>query len=61
MTKKPVFKRSTVIGLGSMVIFQIACATFFILELATDVLGLRHWVISPFLTGCISRIHAAIL
>lgn len=46
MSKKPVFKRSTVIGLGILVIFQIACATFFTLELATDVLGLRNWAVA---------------
>ena len=27
-------------------IFQIACATFFTLELATDVLGLRNWAVA---------------
>lgn len=46
MTKKPVFKRSTIVGLGALVVFQIACAAFFILELATDVLGLRHWAVA---------------
>lgn len=43
---KPAFKRSTVLGLAALVVFQVMCATFFILELATDVLGLRHWAVT---------------
>ncbi|MDD7971010.1 helix-turn-helix transcriptional regulator [Roseinatronobacter alkalisoli] len=46
MNNKPVFKRSTVIGLSALVFVQVMCAAFFILELATDVLGLRHWAVA---------------
>lgn len=46
MTSKPVFKRSTILALSGLVVFQLLCAVFFILELATDVLGLRHWAIA---------------
>lgn len=46
MKSAPVFKRSTIIGLTGLVLVQILCAAFFILELATDVLGLRHWSVA---------------
>lgn len=46
MNGKPVFRRSTVIGLTALVLVQGICAAFFILELATEVLGLRHWAVA---------------
>lgn len=46
MKNKPVFKRSTIIGLAVLVVIQIICAAFFIIELLTDILGLRHWAVA---------------
>ena len=46
MLNPRIFGRSIVLRLVILVVFQSLCAAFFVAELVTEVLGLRHWAIS---------------
>jgi DNA-binding CsgD family transcriptional regulator len=46
MPNKKIFRKHTVVQLVILVILQSVCAAFFVIELLTDVLGLRHWAVS---------------
>ena len=45
MAKSPIFRKFTVLRLGVLATIQLLCAVFFVGELLTDVLGLRHWAL----------------
>ena len=46
MLDRRIFKKHTVLRLVILLTLQTVCAGFFIIELATDVLGMRHWAVS---------------
>lgn len=43
---QPSIRRATVGWLAASLAVQVICALFFVVELVTDVLGLRHWALS---------------
>lgn len=46
MLSQRIFKQHTVVRLVVLVILQSVCAAFFVIELLTDVFGLRHWAVT---------------
>jgi DNA-binding CsgD family transcriptional regulator len=46
MLNPRIFTKYTVLRLIILVILQSLCAAFFVVELVTEVLGLRHWAVS---------------
>ena len=45
MTKSPIFRKYTLLRLSVLAAIQLLCAIFFVGELLTDILALRHWAL----------------
>jgi DNA-binding CsgD family transcriptional regulator len=45
MARSAILRKSAILRLAVLAVVQTLCAAFFIVELWTDVLGLRHWAV----------------
>ncbi|MBR2655059.1 MAG: helix-turn-helix transcriptional regulator [Loktanella sp.] len=45
MAKSPIFRKFTLLRISVLATIQLLCAVFFVGELLTDILGLRHWAL----------------